>query len=103
MQLYGKGWPHIDEFHPHAAGPIESRAEKHAALAGATILVDLWPWRAGHPITAIDRPILRRDGPSLPSFIQRARQLMTAGTVVTPPPMKALSAELLLPLLPLAA
>jgi hypothetical protein len=95
MELYGKGWAAIDEFRPYAAEVLNSQEEKNSALASATVLVDLWPWREGHPISAIDRPVIRREGRSLGAFVQRARQVLGGGAVADAAGANALSAELL--------
>jgi hypothetical protein len=95
VKIYGKGWAAIDEFRPHAAGMLDSHEEKNAALASATTLVDLWPWREAHPISSIDRPTLRRQGRKLAAFVQRARQLLESTPSFSSPTATALTAELL--------
>jgi hypothetical protein len=73
VELFGEGWGDIEEFATHASGAVRSAEEKEAALAGAAVLVDLWPWRAGHPIGGVDRTVIRRERGSLAGMVQRAK------------------------------
>jgi hypothetical protein len=99
VRLIGEGWREIAEFESHAAGALRSVNEVEAALANSAILIDLWHWRAGHPISAVNRPILRREGRSLMTFIQRARKLLGGAAQISSPGPQVLSAEMLASLL----
>jgi hypothetical protein len=99
VRLFGTGWSEIAEFQTHAAGLIGSQAELESASASATALVDLWPWRAVHPIAAAGRPVVRRDGRNLSTFIQRARNALAGRPTNTPPASVPLSTKLLADLL----
>jgi hypothetical protein len=43
-------------------------------IADSAILAHLWPWRASHPICAIPRAIIRREGRNLNIFVQSAKR-----------------------------
>jgi hypothetical protein len=73
VELFGEGWGEIEEISRFAAGAVRSHEEKEAVLAGAEVLVDLWPWRAGHPIGGVDRVVIRRERGSLAGMVQRAK------------------------------
>jgi hypothetical protein len=99
VQLFGEGWSEIEEFKSHAAGAVHSADEQQSALAGAGILLDLWPWRAGHPINAINRSVNCREGRSLSALVQRARNALAGGATIAPAAGKPLDAQLLSDLL----
>jgi hypothetical protein len=99
LRLHGEGWSEIEEFESCAVGPLHSHEEVAGALGEAAILVDLWPWRAGHPINGVNRLILRGGGCSVPVFIQRARNILAAAAAPASPATASLSTQLLADLL----
>ena len=99
LRLFGKGWSEIEEFEACAAGAVRSCEQMETILSSAKMLIDLWPWRSGHPITAVNRPVLRREGCSLSAYVQNARNALGGGLTIGSPAVTPLSAELIADLL----
>lgn len=95
LRLYGEGWGDISEFESFAAGAANSQADLEMALGSATILVDLWPWRAAHPIGSAIQPVLRREGRGMAAFIQHARKILSTHVPPTVQQNPSLSPTLL--------
>jgi hypothetical protein len=99
VELHGSGWEKIEEFRAFACGVVRSHEETAKVVASASILVDVWPWRASHPIGAVNRGTVRRDGNNLGVFVQRARNVLAGAATVSAPTLPVLSSRLLANLL----
>jgi hypothetical protein len=80
LRVFGEGWSRLDEFAPHAAGPIPSRTELANAVATSRVLVHCWPERHAHPIEAAGRPLVRTAGKPMRSMLNEAHEALRRGT-----------------------
>ena len=74
-RLHGRGWSDIEEFQPHAAGPIQTRDDLHAAVAAARAIVHVAPEPHAHPIDATGRPVVRVSHKGKDLWLNEARRL----------------------------
>jgi hypothetical protein len=74
LRLFGEGWSRLDEFAPHAAGPIRSRLELANAVAASRVLIHCWPERHAHPIDAVGRPVVRAAGKAMQPLVSEIRE-----------------------------
>ncbi|MGH7214896.1 MAG: hypothetical protein ACREIT_09045, partial [Tepidisphaeraceae bacterium] len=100
VRLYGRGWGGVEEFAPHAAGEVRSRAGLLSALRTCGALVHCWPHAHAHPIDACGRPVVRRTGKRRQTFLAHAHAALR-GTpdstpVVTVPPLTGVLVRALL-------
>jgi len=89
LLLFGENWGGIEEFSPHAGGPVRSRRDLRRATRGVRGLVHVWPAPHAHPIDALGLPVLRRGNESLRSFIELARRPLPQGWSHELPPLRA--------------
>jgi hypothetical protein len=73
LRIHGAGWSELPKFAEFAAGPITSRDELHVAALDASALVHVWPDTSAHPIDALGRPVVRRTGRRIETFVRDAK------------------------------
>jgi hypothetical protein len=59
LVLFGRGWMDIEEFRPHAAGPMRSPRDLSTALATCAAVIHPIPNDAAHPAESFGLPIIR--------------------------------------------
>ncbi len=93
--LYGEGWAELEEFHSAAL----LNADPRAVLAQSSVLIDVWPWREGHPIRAARRPMIRLDRSGPAGLVHRASRAVQGALPPLAEPVTPLSQTLLTQLL----
>jgi hypothetical protein len=99
LRLFGLGWDQLDGLAGLAAGPITDPEQLAQALAGARVLLHIWPFAGAHAIDVMGRPVIRALGLRPESLLGTARNALLRPPPFQPPASPALSADHIVSLL----
>jgi hypothetical protein len=100
LRLFGRGWEMLDEFKPHAGGPIDTREQFGAVIVESAGLVHAWPMAANHPIETTGMPVVRCTDGRAQSLLANARLAIEGRLPLPTPAFPPLGSELLKSILP---
>jgi hypothetical protein len=96
LLLHGHGWADVNEFHPHAAGPVTSRADLARICSRSRAIIHALPTSHAHPADSVGLPVLRRGGESRAAYLRTVRAALN-GQFAPRPQVAALALDQFLP------